>query len=105
MEKPVVVMPTTTSLTGMPVFWRYSFSALSQRISRGQIKPYRDPHEPNPQRVRRIRLTDLDQFMREGILRKPGTTLFSKYALPIQGISLSQLQYQPISRNTEHNQP
>jgi hypothetical protein len=82
-----------------------SLSALSQRISRGQIKPYRDPHEPNPQRVRRIRLTDLDQFMREGILRKPSTTLFSKYALPIQGITQSQLQYQPVSKNTQQNQP
>ena len=82
-----------------------SLSALSQRISRGQIRPFRDPHEPNPQRVRRIRLTDLDQFMREGILRKPGTSLFSKYALPIQGITQSQLQYQTASRNTEQNQP
>jgi hypothetical protein len=82
-----------------------SLSALSQRISRGQLKPYRDPHEPNPQRGRRIRLTDLDQFMREGLLRKPGTTLFSRYALPIQGISQHQYQYQPASRNTDPNQP
>jgi hypothetical protein len=81
-----------------------SLSALSQRISRGQIKPYRDPHEPNPQRGRRIRLADLDQFVREGLLRKPGTTLFSRYSLPIQGISQSQYQYQPANRNTEQNQ-
>jgi hypothetical protein len=82
-----------------------SLSALSQRISRGQLKPYRDPHEPNPQRGRRIRLADLDQFMREGLLRKPGTTLFSKFAIPIQGIPPHQYQYQPAIRNTEQNQP
>jgi len=82
-----------------------SLSSLSQRISRGQIKSFRDPHEHNPQRVRRIRLTDLDQFMREGILRKPGTTLFSKFALPIQGIPQSHYQYQPVGKSTEQDQP
>jgi hypothetical protein len=82
-----------------------SLSSLSQRISRGQMKSYRDPHEPNPQRARRIRLTDLDQFIREGILRKPGTTTLSRLSLPIRSISQSQFQYHPVSSSAEQNQP
>jgi len=41
---------------------------------------YRDPYEPNPQRARRIRLTSLKQFIREGIVRKPATALGSKFS-------------------------
>ncbi len=51
-----------------------SLSVLSQRISRGQIMGYRDPHEKNPQRARRIRLSDLNLLLQEGIVRKPFTT-------------------------------
>jgi hypothetical protein len=51
-----------------------SLSVLSQRISRGQIMGYRDPQEKNPQRARRIRLSDLTQLLQEGIMRKPFTT-------------------------------
>lgn len=50
-----------------------SLSVLSQRISRGQIQGYRDPKEKNPQRARRIRLSDLQQLLSEGIIRKPFT--------------------------------
>ena len=50
-----------------------SLSVLSQRISRGQIPGYRDPKEKNPQRARRIRLSDLQQLLNEGIIRKPYT--------------------------------
>jgi len=82
-----------------------SLSSLSQRISRGQMKSYRDPHEPNPQRARRIRLTDLDQFIREGILRKPGTTILSRLSLPIRSIPQSQFQYHPVNSSAEQNQP
>jgi len=82
-----------------------SLSSLSQRISRGQMKFYRDPHEPNPQRARRIRLTDLDQFIREGILRKPGTTNFYRLSLPLHAIPQNQVQYHQGSRSTEENQP
>jgi len=80
-----------------------SLSSLSQRISRGQMKFYRDPLEPNPQRVRRIRLADLDQFMREGILRKPGTAILSRLSLPVHAIPQSQFQYHQVSRSTEEN--
>jgi hypothetical protein len=48
-----------------------SLSVLSQRISRGQIPGYRDPKEKNPQRARRIRLSDLQQLLNEGLIRKP----------------------------------
>ena len=82
-----------------------SLSSLSQRISRGQMKFYRDPCEPNPQRARRIRLTDLNQFMREGILRKPETTLFYKFTVPAQTIPQNKLQYHPVNRPTEENRP
>jgi hypothetical protein len=51
-----------------------SLSVLSQRISRGQIMGYRDPFEKNPQRARRIRLSDLNLLLNEGIVRKPFTT-------------------------------
>jgi hypothetical protein len=50
---------------------RLSLSAISQRISRGQIQGYRDPGEPNPQRSRRIRHSDLMLLLEEGIIRKP----------------------------------
>ncbi len=51
-----------------------SLSVLSQRISRGQIMGYRDPLEKNPQRARRIRQSDLNLLLQEGIVRKPFTT-------------------------------
>ncbi len=35
---------------------------------------YRDPYEKNPQRARRIRLSDLNNLLNEGIVRKPFTT-------------------------------
>lgn len=82
-----------------------SLSSLSQRISRGQMKYYRDPFEPNPQRARRIRLTDLNQFMREGLLYKPGTTIYYKLSLPMQTLQQNQFQYHPMSRHKEENQP
>lgn len=50
-----------------------SLSVLSQRISRGQIMGYRDPLEKNPQRARRIRLSDLNLLLQQGIVRKPFT--------------------------------
>jgi hypothetical protein len=50
---------------------RLSLSAISQRISRGQIQSYRAPGEPNPQRARRIRLSDLMLLLEQGIVRKP----------------------------------
>jgi|GEM_PF-2789281 len=50
-----------------------SLSVLSQRISRGQIAGYRDPQEKNPQRARRIRLSDLRMLLDQGIVRKPYT--------------------------------
>lgn len=56
-----------------------SLSSLSQRLSRGQMQFYRDPHEPNPQRARRIRLINLEQFIHEGIVRKPATTTLSRF--------------------------
>jgi hypothetical protein len=65
-----------------------SLSSLSQRISRGQLKHYRDPFEPNPQRARRIRMTDLEQFIHEGIVRKPTIPVLHKLPLPLQ-------QFQP----------
>jgi hypothetical protein len=50
---------------------RLSLSAISQRISRGQIPSYRAPGEPNPQRARRIRHSDLMLLLEQGIVRKP----------------------------------
>ncbi len=60
-----------------------SLSSLSQRLSRGQMAFYRDPHEPNPQRARRIRLINLEQFIHEGIVRRPATVINSRFALPL----------------------
>jgi hypothetical protein len=51
-----------------------SLSVLSQRISRGQMTGYRDPKEKNPQRARRIRLSDLRQLLNGGLIRKPLST-------------------------------
>jgi hypothetical protein len=82
-----------------------SLSSLSQRISRGQMKFYRDPFEPNPQRARRIRLTDLNHFIYEGILRKPDTTIFYKLPYSIQSVPQNQHQYHPVSRKTEQERP
>jgi hypothetical protein len=48
-----------------------SLSVLSQRISRGQITGFRDPNEKNPQRARRIRLSDLNLLLDQGLVRKP----------------------------------
>jgi hypothetical protein len=59
-----------------------SLSSLSQRISRGQMQFYRDPHEPNPQRARRIRLINLEQFINEGIVRRPTTAFAPRFSLP-----------------------
>ena len=47
-----------------------SLSVLSQRISRGQITGYRNPLEKNPQRARRILLSDLNLLLHEGIVHK-----------------------------------
>jgi hypothetical protein len=49
---------------------------------------YRDPYEPNPQRARRIRLSDLEQFIHEGIVRKPGTNISPRLSLPAQTFPL-----------------
>ena len=80
-----------------------SLSSLSQRISRGQMQFYRDPYEPNPQRARRIRLTDLEQFIHEGIVRKPGTAVLPKFTLPIQAFSQDQVFQGGLQR--EKNRP
>jgi hypothetical protein len=58
-----------------------SLSSLSQRLSRGQIQFYRDPHEPNPQRARRLRLNNLEQFIHEGIVRKPTNAVLARFPL------------------------
>jgi hypothetical protein len=73
-----------------------SLSALSQRISRGQLKHYRDPFEPNPQRSRRIRLTDLEQFLHEGIVRKPAIPMLPKFSLSMQ--EFHPQEYQQVLR-------
>jgi hypothetical protein len=80
-----------------------SLSALSQRISRGQLKHYRDPFEPNPQRSRRIRLTDLEQFLHEGLVRKPAIPMLPKFSLPLP--ALQKNQYHPIPRKDDKFQP
>jgi hypothetical protein len=60
-----------------------SLSVLSQRISRGQITGYRNPHEKNPQRARRILLSDLNLLLNEGIVHKRyGTTPFNGHTRP-----------------------
>jgi hypothetical protein len=73
-----------------------SLSSLSQRISRGQLKHYRDPFEPNPQRARRIRMTDLEQFIHEGIVRKPTIPVLHKLPLPLQ--DFQPKEYQQVLR-------
>jgi hypothetical protein len=80
-----------------------SLSSLSQRISRGQMQFTRDPFEPNPQRGRRIRLSDLEQFIHEGVVRKPGTAVLPKFALPIQFLAQSPLvpEFPPETVNKE----
>lgn len=73
-----------------------SLSALSQRISRGQLKHYRDPFEPNPQRARRIRLTDLEHFIHDGIVRKASLPVLPKFSLPMH--ALQTKEYQQVVR-------
>ena len=80
-----------------------SLSSLSQRVSRGQMKHYRDPFEANPQRARRIRLTDLEHFIHEGIVRKPNATTVTRYSLPMPAIQPSQYQYRHEDRKGEKN--
>jgi hypothetical protein len=70
-----------------------SVSSLSQRVSRGQMKYYREPHEANPQRARRIRLTDLEHFIHEGIVRKPNATVISRFNLTLPAVIGTQYQY------------
>ncbi len=78
-----------------------SLSSLSQRVSRGQMKYYRDPYEANPQRARRIRLTDLEHFIREGIVRRPNATIISRYPIPMPSIQPVQYQYRHEQRKGE----
>ena len=82
-----------------------SLSSLSQRVSRGQMKYYRDPMEANPQRARRIRLTDLEHFIHEGIVRKPNTTAISHFTLPMPAIKNPQFQYRQEERKGEKLKP
>jgi hypothetical protein len=82
-----------------------SLSSLSQRVSRGQMKYYRDPLEANPQRARRIRLTDLEHFIHEGIVRKPNATAISRYTLPMPAIQPNQYQYRPEERKGDKIKP
>ena len=65
-----------------------SLSVLSQRISRGQIVGYRCPSEKNPQRARRIRQSDLNLLLDQGIMRKP----FTHFATAAREKTLSQPQ-------------
>ncbi len=81
-----------------------SLSSLSQRVSRGQMKYYRDPLEANPQRARRIRLTDLEHFIHEGIVRKPNAAIISHYALPMPPIKDAQYQPRHEQRKGEKTQ-
>jgi hypothetical protein len=78
-----------------------SLSSLSQRISRGQMQFYRDPYEPNPQRARRIRLTDLEGFIHQGMVRKPGITVLPKFSLPIQAFSQEPFFQQGMQREKD----
>jgi len=82
-----------------------SLSSLSQRVSRGQLKHYRDPFETNPQRARRIRLTDLDQFIHEGIVRKPAFTVLPKYSLSMPEYQQNQYPHHQEVRKDEKYQP
>ncbi len=95
-------MDRLTSLKEASEISGLSLSSLSQRVSRGQMKYYRDPFESNPQRARRIRLTDLEHFMHEGIVRKPNATLVSKLTLPVQ---TSQFRYRPEEGEGEKSRP
>ncbi len=98
-QDQLISLKDAAELTGL------SLSSLSQRISRGQIKFYRDPLEPNPQRARRIRMTDLEQFVLEGIVRKPGIPLFSKFSLPLQTLSQNRYQLHQQNNKAEKNSP
>ncbi len=60
-----------------------SLSSLSQRISRGQMQFWRDPNEANPQRARRIRLSELEMFIHAGLVRKTSLPSFSRLPVPI----------------------
>jgi len=82
-----------------------SLSSLSQRVSRGQMKYYRDPFEANPQRARRIRLTDLEHFIHEGIVRKPNATVIARFTLPMPVIKTEQYQYRHEERKGEKTRP
>ena len=81
-----------------------SLSSLSQRVSRGQMKHFRDPNEPNPQRARRIRMTDLEQFVHEGIVRKPTISVATRFSLPLPAIQENQFQYQHVSRKDKKSE-
>ncbi len=78
-----------------------SLSSLSQRVSRGQMKYYRDPLEANPQRARRIRLTDLEHFIHEGIVRKPNAAILSHYAMPMPALQDAQYRSRQEQRKGE----
>ncbi len=82
-----------------------SLSSLSQRVSRGQMRYYRDPYEANPQRARRIRLTDLEHFIHDGIVRKPNGTIISRYTLPMPAINPRQYQYKHEARKDDKPRP
>jgi hypothetical protein len=71
----LISMKEAAELSGL------SLSSLSQRLSRGQMQFYRDPYEPNPQRARRIRLINLEQFINEGIVRRPVAALSPRLSL------------------------
>ena len=60
-----------------------SLSSLSQRISRGQMQFWRDPNEANPQRARRIRLSELEMFIHAGLVRKTILPGFPRLVTPI----------------------
>jgi hypothetical protein len=73
-----------------------SLSVLSQRISRGQIVGYRSPNEKNPQRARRIRLSDLNLLLNEGIVRKPFTApAFTGHARATLATPVSEISHLP----------
>jgi hypothetical protein len=50
-------------------------------------------------------LTDLEQFINEGIVRKPVNTVLSKFSLPMPVIQQNQYQYRHEARRGEKNQP
>ena len=81
-----------------------SLSSLSQRISRGQMRYFRDPFEANPQRARRIRLTDLEHFIHEGIVRKPGISV-TRFTLPMPAVKQGQYQYIQQDRKVKEKRP